>query len=77
VNVVTWASNADEFRSNADLVLAELGLFVVEVEDPEPVAIRTKKAKFEEEIEDMIARAETNPNAIIYGTFHTWKRDTA
>lgn len=27
-----------------------------------------------EGIEDMIARAQNNPNAIIYGTFHTWDR---
>ena len=77
VNVVTWASDADEFKTNAELVLGKLGLFIVEIENPEPVSIRRKKAEFEDEIEDMIARAQDNPNAIIYGTFHTWKRDTA
>jgi len=76
VNLVTWADHADQFKSNAELVLNELGLFIVEIDNPEPVATRKKKAGFEEEIEDMIARAENNPNAIIYGTFHTWKRDT-
>ena len=77
VNLVTWAADAGQFKSNAELVLGKLGLFVVEIENPEPVSTRRKKAGFEEEIEDMIARAENNPNAIIYGTFHTWKRDTA
>jgi hypothetical protein len=76
VNLITWASNAAEFRSNAELVLGKLGLFVVEIENPEPVSTRRKTAEFEDEIEDMIARAQSNPNAIIYGTFHTWKRDT-
>jgi hypothetical protein len=77
VHVVTWASDKEEYRRNADLVLGNLGLFVVEVENPEPVAERRKEASFEEEIEDMIARAQDIPNAIIYGTFHTWERDTA
>ena len=77
VNLVTWAADAAQFKSNAELVLGKLGLFVDENENPEPVSTRRKKAGFEEESEDMIARAENNPNAIIYGTFHTWKRDTA
>lgn len=78
VHVVTWASDPEEYRRNADLVLGELGLFVVEVESPEPVAARSRKrATFDEEIEDMIARARDIPNAIIYGTFHMWERDSA
>jgi hypothetical protein len=78
VHVVTWASDPEEYRRNADLVLGELGLFVVEVESPEPVAARGRKvARFDEEIEDMIARARAIPNAIIYGTFHTWERNPA
>jgi hypothetical protein len=77
VNVVTWASDARDFRRNADLVLGELGLFIVEIENPEPVSIRRTKAEFEETIEEMITRAQDNANAIIYGTFHTWDGDTA
>jgi len=76
VNIVTWAQNVEEYRRNADLVLGKLRLFVVEVENPEPVSVRREKAVFDEEIEEMIARAQDNPNAIIYGTFHTWERDT-
>jgi hypothetical protein len=77
VNMVTWVTNAEEYRRNVDLVLGKLGLFAVEVENPEPVSIRRQKADFDEEIEDMIIRAQDNPNAIIYGTFHEWDRDTA
>jgi hypothetical protein len=76
VNIVTWAQNVEGYRRNADLVLGKLRLFVVEVENPEPVSVRREKAVFDEEIEEMIARAQDNPNAIIYGTFHTWERDT-
>jgi len=77
VNVVTWACDAEEFGRKASLVLGELRLFVMEVENAEPISIRRKKAAFEDAIEDMVIRAEGNPNAIIYGTFHMWDRDTS
>jgi len=77
VNIVTWTSDADGFKANAELVLGELGLIVLEVDRPEPVSARRKWAELDEEIEDIIARAETNPNAIIYGTFHKYLRDDA
>jgi hypothetical protein len=77
VNIVTWAVDALQFKRNAEVVLGKLGLFVVEVENPQPIAKKRKSAEFEDEIEDMIDRAQDNPNAIIYGTFHTWKRDSA
>jgi len=75
VNLVTWASNIDEFKKNAELVLIKLGLSIIDIENPEPVSSRRQKADFDDEIEDMVSRAENNPNAIIYGTFHTWTRD--
>lgn len=75
--MVTWASDAAQFKSNAELVLGKLGLFVVEIENPEPVSARRNSTHFEGEIEDMVARAQGNPKAIIYGTFHTSRRDTA
>ena len=75
--MVTWASDIDEFKSNAELVLGQLGLSIIDIENPEPVSIRRQKADFDDEIEDMVSRAEDNPNAIIYGTFHTWTRDDA
>ena len=79
VNIVTWASDADEYRRNTELITGKLGLFVAGIENPEPVETRRKKGSvvFDEEIEDMISRAEGNPNAIIYGTFHRFERDNA
>ena len=78
VNIVTWAANADEYKQNAELIASKLGLFVAGVENSEPVEIRRKKKRaFEEEVEDMISRAQDNPNAIIYGTFHTFEKDDA
>jgi hypothetical protein len=77
VNMVTWATDANQFKSNAESVLGKLGLFVVGIENPEPVSTRRRTTAFEEEIEEMVTRAQVNPDAIIYGIFHTWKRDTA
>lgn len=78
VNIVTWASDADEYRRNTELVIGHLGgLFIAEVVNSEPVEARRARTKggFEEEIEDMISRAQDIPNAIIYGTFHTFEKD--
>ncbi len=79
VHIVTWASNADEYRRNAELIASKLGLFVADIENAEPVEKRrqNRSVVFDEEIEDMIFRAEGNPNAIIYGTFHKFERDNA
>ena len=77
VNIVTWARDAEDFRRNADLVLGQLKLFIVDVENTELVSVRREKAVLDEDIEDMIDRAQDNPNAIIYGTFHSWDGDTA
>ena len=80
VNIVTWATDADQFRRNADVVIAALGgLFVSDVLNGEPVEVRRAGLDdgFDDDIEDMISRAEANPNAIIYGTFHTFEKDDA
>jgi hypothetical protein len=80
VNIVTWAFDAEEYERNARLMIGDLGgLFVAEIMDPEPVETRRARRKcgFDEEIEEMILRAQGNPNAVIYGTFHMFERDDA
>lgn len=78
VNIVTWARNAEEYKKNAELVIVEMGLFISEVVRSEPAEIRKRReGQFDEEIEDIISRAQDNPNAIIYGTFHTFENDDA
>lgn len=80
VNIVTWASDAEQYKRNADLIIGKLGgLCVCEVVDPEPVETRRARmgGHFEEDVEEMISRAEGNPNAIIYGTFHMFEKDDA
>jgi hypothetical protein len=76
-NIVTWASDIEGFRQKAEVIAATMDMFVVDVEDVEPLAERTKKCTLGEEIADMVVRAEANPNAILYGTFHRYPFDDA
>ena|SRR4029077_11008056 len=73
--IVTWACNAAEFRTKADTIIATLDLYVIGVEAEEPLAQWIEKRTPSEEIEHMIQRAEFNPNAIVWGTFHRYRVD--
>jgi len=43
------------------------------VEGAEPI---TNHVELEnEELKDIASRVKNNPNAIIYGTFHTWREN--
>jgi hypothetical protein len=74
-NIVTWARDSDEFRRKAETIAATLDLYVAEIEDAEPLSDRIAKHSLSDEIEDMIQRAEFNPQAIVYGTFHRYPSD--
>jgi hypothetical protein len=76
-NIVTWACNIEGFCKKATTIAATLDMFVVDVEGAEPLTQRTQDWTLTEEIEDMVRRAESNPNAIIYGTFHDYPFDEA
>lgn len=76
-DIITWASTADQFREKAATLAAEMDLYVVEVEDEEPLSVRRSEFELTEEVEDMASRAEHNPNAIIYGTFHQYPHGDA
>jgi hypothetical protein len=75
--IVTWASNASEYRQKAELLAKHLNLYVMSVDREEPAASLERRVGFTEEIADLILRAETNPNAILYGTFHRYLSDEA
>ncbi len=73
--IVTWARGAAEFRKKADTIAATMELCVMSIEREEPLARWLETQSPSEEIEDMIQRAESNPNAIVYGTFHRYRVD--
>ncbi len=68
-NVTTWASSAEEFREKCVRMLEDYGWKLLEVERSSPLP---QNGEFSDEIEDMIERTRTNPNAIIYGTFYSY-----
>jgi hypothetical protein len=76
-NLVTWTRNSAEFRKKAETIASTMGLYVAAIEDAEPWAQRIQRHSVSEELEDMVLRAETNPNAIIYGTFHRYPFDAS
>jgi hypothetical protein len=80
VHVVTWACSANEFRSKAEKMIEQFeAVAFVEVSDAEPVEARRARVggELKETIEEMILRAESDPEAIIHGTFHVYAKDDA
>ncbi len=67
--VTTWATSPEEFREKCLRMLESYGWKLLDVEQANPVP---NEGEFSEEVEDMLARTRANPNAIIYGTFHSY-----
>jgi hypothetical protein len=67
--VTTWATSPEEFRDKCVRMLENYGWNLLGVEQAKPVP---NDGEFSEEVEDMLTRTRTNPNAIIYGTFHSY-----
>jgi hypothetical protein len=76
-NIVTWAVNVEGFRQKTEIIAAELKMYVLDIEKAEPLSERRKNWSLTEEIDDMIQRAEFNPDAIVYGTFYTYSSEDA
>lgn len=76
-NIITWACSSTEFREKSETIAATMDLYVASVEGEEPLAERTRKEILSEETDEMALRAESNPNAILYGTFHTYPHNEA
>ena len=76
-NIITWACDLEDFQSKAEVIAAELKMYVADVEDAEPLSERLEKCSLPEDLEELAAQAESIPNAILYGTFHTYPFDTA
>jgi hypothetical protein len=67
--VTTWAGNSEEFRQKCSRMLESYGWKLLDVERAKPVP---DDGVFSEEVEDMLERTRSNPNAIIYGTFYSY-----
>jgi hypothetical protein len=67
--VTTWAASPEEFREKCVRRLESYAWRLLEVAQANPVP---NEGEFSEEVEDMLARARTIPNAIIYDTFRSY-----
>jgi len=67
--VTTWATSAEEFREKCIRMLESYGWKLIDVDRANPVP---DNVEFNEEVEDMLERTRSNPNAIIYGTFYSY-----
>ena len=67
--VTTWATSSQEFRENYIQILTSHGWNLLGVERANPVP---NDGEFSEEVEDMLERTRSNPNAIIYGAFYSY-----
>jgi hypothetical protein len=75
VEIVAWAASAYEYGRKVSLIVKELRLFVLAVENVEPVEQRRAREGYLEEcVEDIIFEAHDNPDAITYGAFHTYEK---
>lgn len=71
MNIITWADSANEARTKIEGYFATFKWCIVEVEEAAP--IHEDYIYDSEEFQDMIERARVNPEAIICGTFHSYK----
>jgi hypothetical protein len=67
--VTTWASSFEEYGEKCERMLRSHGWNLLGVDNARPAP---EDGEFSEEVEDMLERTRNNPNAIIYGTFHTY-----
>jgi hypothetical protein len=72
VNVLTWASDRAEFERKAQELMDHLRLILVRIENPEPLSNRGTIASLDDDLADIAIKVKQNPDAIMYGTFHSW-----
>jgi hypothetical protein len=72
MNVTTWADSAELATEKLTRYIEGFNWHVISIEDVRPIA---DNEEYGEQMEDMIARTRTNRDAIILGTFHSYKEN--
>jgi len=72
MNVTTWADSAESATEKLTRYIKGFNWHVISIEDVRPIA---DNEEYGEQLEDMIARTRTNRNAIILGTFHSYREN--
>jgi hypothetical protein len=70
MNITTWAVSKEDASSKIEKYLNSFGWSLVLVDKAEVI---DEESGFGDEVADMVERTRNNPNAIILGTFHTYK----
>jgi hypothetical protein len=70
--VTTWADSLDTAQEKLSRYLESFKWHLISIEDAHPI---DENQDYGEEIAEMIERARNNPDAIILGTFHSYKED--
>jgi hypothetical protein len=71
MNIITWADSTDSARIKIEAYFATFNWHIIGVEESAP--IREDFIYDDDELTDMIERATINPEAIILGTFYSYK----
>jgi hypothetical protein len=70
MNITTWAVSKEDASSKIEKYLNSFGWSLVSVDKAEVI---DEGSEFGDEVAEMIDRTRSNPNAILLGTFHTYK----
>ena len=70
MSITTWADSKEAAGTKIEGYLNSFGWNLVEVDTAD---IIDEDSRLGDEVADMIDRTRDNPNAIILGTFHTYK----
>lgn len=72
MNITTWADSAENAKEKISRYLETFQWHLLSIEMAQPV---DEARDYGEEIEDMLERTRTNLDAIILGTFHSYKEN--
>jgi hypothetical protein len=70
MNITTWAESQEIAGEKIRRYLASCGWHLVSVEKADVI---DEELQYGEDVSEMIERTRPNPNAIILGSFHTYK----
>jgi len=74
-NIVAWADSPVSFNGKTNVIAKRLNMFVASIDDAEPLSARAGTAT--EEVDDLVRQAESDPEAIVFGTFDSYPSDDA
>lgn len=77
VNIVAWASSEEEFGNRVRQAAMDLDCVLEELEDIQLLEGRMNDPDYPEELIEMCATAQRQPDDIVFGDFHIWVQDDA